>query len=162
MSDQKIKRTTSIEFTRPSDTTPYSIGDVVGPVTTPAAQLIAGAGTYNKGGGLIRAVRVFKDGATPTNGTFRVWFYSQAPTAVADNSPWAPLYTQKEYFIGWVDLDTVVGTTGGCVGQRTLTHTPLPFKCTTSKNLYAVVTALAAYTPASAEKFTISVTVEQE
>ncbi len=160
--DNQIKRTTSIEFTRPSDTNAYAAGDVVGPATTPAAQLIAGAGRYNKGGGLIRAVRLFKDGATPTNGTFRVWFYTAAPTAVADNAAWAPLYTEKEYFIGYVDLDVMVGTTGGCLSQRTLTHTPIPFKCTTSKNLYAVVTALAAYTPANGEKFTISVTVEQE
>lgn len=160
----RVKKITATEFTRPANATAFAAGDVVGPASGTAVITLASPAQYNYGAGKITQIRLHSDSSTgtATNGTFRVHFFSTAPTSVADNSPWVTLYTEKAYFVGYRDMDVFTGGATGLTSEMTATQLPLPFKCTGSNNLYAIVTATGAYTPVSGEKFTLSITVEQE
>lgn len=161
--DPTIARLTSAEFTRPSNTTQYAAGDVVGPVTTPAVQTLLKASWVSGGGGEVVAIRLSKSDATVTLATFRVWFYKTAPTAIADNSAWTNLYADREKLIGYRDLDIAVSGGGAAIAQSAATMAPLPFVTAagSSGSLYAVISCVGAYTPASAETFALSVTVKR-
>jgi hypothetical protein len=156
-----IKRINASVLTRPANTTAYAAGDVVGTASTGVLTL-NGAAKSNSGGGRILGVRLNKSGTTVTNATFTVHFYNTAPTAVADNAAWDSLYAEAEYYIGSTALTLM--TAGGAGGGFTslVVNPPLWYQTASgSKALYAVITAAAAYTPASAETFKLSVTVEQ-
>ncbi len=157
----ELKKITAAEFTRPSDTTQYTAGDVVGPVTTPAVQTLANVGKYGKGSGVIKRIQLSKSTTTVTLATFRVWFYTIAPTAIADNSAWTTLYANRESLIGYRDLDIMVSGGSGAAGQMSATALDLPYVCEAGAAIYAVISAVGAYTPASAETFSLSVTVER-
>jgi len=152
---------TAAALTRPADTTAYAAGDAVGTASTSNLTL-SNATRNNAGGGRILAVRLFKSGTTVTNATFTVLFFNTAPTAVADNAAFNLLYAEQAYYIGEVALSTMTarGTGGGYAFSSI--SAPIWFQAASgSKSLIAVITAAAAYTPASAETFQLSVTVEQ-
>ena len=136
-------------------------GDVVGTATTGVLDLL-NAARQNSGGGKILAARLNKSGTTVTNATFTVHFYKNAPAAVADNAAWNSVYAEADDYIGSIAFAVMTaGGTGGGFIQAQPTS-PIPFQCASrKKQLYAVITAAAAYTPASAETFTLSVDVEQ-
>lgn len=162
----EVYRCAAATFTRPSDTTQYTAGDVIGPVTTPAVQTIAKASRYSQSGGKILNVSVSKSTSTVTLFTVRVHFYNDDPTPIADNSAWTLLHSDVSKYIGYRDLDIAIspGSGNGAVAQMAATHMPLPFVTATSSsgNLYAVIAAVGAYTPASAETFALTVTVERD
>ena len=157
----EIRRIAASEVTRPANTTAYAAGDAVGTATSSVLTL-SNAARQNSGGGRVLAVRLFKSGTTVTNATFTIHFFNTAPTDVADNAALDILYAQQSRYIGNLALSTmVVGGSGG--GYAYLNANPPLWYSTASgsKALYAVIVATAAYTPASAETFTLSVTVEQ-
>ena len=156
-----IKRINATEITRPANTTAYTAGDGVGTGTSVVSTL-SNAARQNSGGGRILAVRLFKSGTTVTSATFTVLFFNTAPTDVADNAAFNLLYAESSRFVGSVALSTmtVQGSGGGFAFSA---PNPSIWYTTASgsKALYAVIIATAGYTPASAETFTLSVTVEQ-
>jgi hypothetical protein len=150
----------STDITRPANTTAYTAGDGVGTATA-CVQTLNNAAKINSGGGRITAVRLFKSGTTVTNATFTVLFFNAAPTDVADNAAFNLLYAEQSRFIASVALSTM--TVQGSGGGFAFTlPSPMIYYQTAqgSKALYAVIIATAAYTPASAETFALSVTVE--
>jgi hypothetical protein len=154
-----IQRLTAAEFTRPSDTTQYTAGDVVGPVTTPATMSFANAAFSTGGGGIIRAIRIHKSTATVTLSTFRLWFYNADVTPIADNSAWTTLYADRGKLIGYVD--PVIMVSGGSGAATYLANADIRYNTVAGKTIYAVLSAVGAYTPASAETFSVSLTVEK-
>lgn len=156
-----IKRIAASEITRPANTTAYTAGDAVGTATSSVLTL-SNAARQNSGGGRVLAVRLFKSGTTVTNATFTIHFWNAAPTDVADNAPLDILYAQQSRYVGNVALSTmVVGGSGGGYAFATVNPPMWYSTASGSKALYAVIVATAGYTPASAETFTLSVTVEQ-
>lgn len=150
---------TSSSFTRPSDTTAYASGDLIGNSTTAGSvtPLLFNIG-YGQGFKLYRASVSFNS-ATPTNAKFRLHLYGSSPTVTnGDNGAW--LSTLSNY-LGAVDVDA----SGLTFSDSTLaygiyvnTALTLPMLLTSSVNsqIYGLLAATAAYTPTSAEIFTVS------
>lgn len=158
-------------FVRPADTTAYTAGDVVGPVTTPAVQKLTGVGRANGGTGKIVDLKIICDLATITNGTFRVHFFNATLTPAADNAVFAGLQLNGANYLGYVDPPILVADAAGSLSGMTEQNAgigptkglPLQFVCASGDTaLYAVIIALAAYTPSSSENFRLTIIAEQD
>lgn len=152
-----LQRVTAV-FTRPSDTTQYAAGDVVGPVTTPAAQTFAKVARYAGGGGRILEILLSFDLETITTATFRLHFFNTILTPAADNAAFTGLSTNPATYLGYVDPPILVTQAGGTLGQirhtagvSTTSAMPFNYQCLAGDTgIYMVITALGTYTPKSA------------
>lgn len=150
----------SASFARSADTTAYIVGDVVGPASA-AVLTFASAARSAGGKGYVSSVRLSK-GAVTTNAAFRLWLYSVAPTAIADNAPFTLLAANADNRIGFVDLACASGGSGSDAADALTLNVNLPFVCASgSAALFGVLEAKQAYTPANAEVFSVYLTVEQ-
>ena len=147
-------RRAQTDFTRPANTTAYAIGDVVnGAGTVPIALSVGGAG------GEICQVRLEKSTETLTLATFRVHFFSASFTIAADNAIFATGHANRASYLGFVDLPIMVNDgTGSNFAFTKDDDLRIPFG---GETVYAVITALAAYVPASAEVFNLGIGVRQ-
>jgi hypothetical protein len=150
------------EFTRPADTTAYTAGDVVG--TSPAAVItLSNCARVAGGSGIITSVRLAADSATTANGIFRVYFFSTAPTAIADNSPFTLLWANRAIRVGAVDLTLRTEGSGSDSAEAFNSSVVVPFTCaSSSKDLTAVLVAEAAYAPKNAGLFRLEVGIVQD
>ena len=150
-------RPVSNTITRPADTTAYGSGDLVANNTT------AGSVTpftftlpITQLRGMIRRVGIFKSTNTTSNASFRVHFYSAAPTvANGDNGALAPTVAALTNYIGAADVtvDRTINT--GAVGFGVpVVGVELGYSVATT-TLWALLEARAAYGPGNAETFTI-------
>ena len=150
---------TSTVITRPADTTAYASGDLVANSTTAGsvtAFSFANAVRFPGGSVRIERCRIQKSGTSVTNASFRVHLYAAAPASVSngDNGAWlSPIAN----YIGAFDVTVDRAFTNGAEGAGlTLTNTPMTCKAAGSAiTLFALLEARGAYTPASAETFTI-------
>lgn len=141
------------EFTRPANTTAYAAGDVVNgnAVTIPIALPISG------GGGEITHVSLATNLDTVTFGTFRVHFFTASFTIAADNALFTQLHANRATYLGFVDLPILINDGAGAGAAQTKDDdVRIPFS---ADALYAVIVATAAYVPASAQVFSLSVGV---
>lgn len=115
------------------------------------------------GSGRIIRTKLIGNTATITNGTFRVYFLNTQISQIADNAAWTLLYADRAINVGYsANLVFVTEGTGSDSGHAQDVATAIPFKCAaTSRDLFAVITAEAAYVPTSGETFYLEVTVEQ-
>lgn len=146
----------SANFTRPSDTTAYANADLVANSTTAGSVVPMAFNIPSLGAKLWRASINF-DSATPTNATFRLHLYSSSPTVTnGDNGAWLTTNSGYQGFI-LIDASTLTfsDTTTGYNAQLTAPLFVAP-SASTGK-LYGLLAATAAYTPASAEVFTVTV-----
>jgi len=156
---------TSTEFTRPADTTGYSINDVVSNntgTTTPIA--LANAVRVNGGTGyVVRAsITTDKKSIVPQ---FRVHLYNaNDATLSADNANWQDKYADAGKRLGYFDLpamNTGADTTNSDMSRTqdsTLRHAIKAAANTTT--IYAVLETLTAFTPASGQKFTLTLYID--
>lgn len=151
-------------FTRPANTTAYSSGQLVANSTT-AGSVTYGTlavSRYTDKSGMIRRVRLKKTGTSVTNAAFRVHFYKLAPTFTnGDGGAW--LSTESDY-LGAVDVTMDQAFTDAAKGIGTPnTGTEINFVPTSgTTTIYWALEARAAYTPSSAEVFTVAVEVLQD
>jgi len=157
----KIQPATST-ITRPADTTAYASGDLVANSTT-AGSVAALQFAFPQAAGStgdIRAARLQKSGATATNAQFRLHLFTAAPTftSAGDNSALGTVLvaTDKGY-LGYIDITAMTAASDCCFGMGAPDNArgSIPFT-TTGTTLYGVLEARAAYTPASAEVFTVA------
>lgn len=163
------RRRISAAFTRPSDTTQYAAGDVVGPVTTPAAQSFPNAARFNGGSGKIVEILMMFDLETITTATFRLHFFNAVITPAADNAAFAGLATLPSSYLGYIDPAILVTQAGGTAGQIRVSPgvltggLPFNYVCADgATGLWMVITALGTYTPKSAGLVRVSIVVEQD
>jgi len=158
-------------FARAANTTAYTIGDVVGPITTPALQALPGAARGNGGSGLIADVLLEVDEPTITLGTFRLHVFNTTFAPDADNAAFSKLHANAEYYQGFCDPPILVAdfaTASGAVtrlnsGIDAAKGLPMRFICAPGDSgLYVAIIALAAYVPKSGGLFRLSVIVEQD
>lgn len=228
----------NVSFTRPANTTAYTIGDAVAPVTTAitgatnanpsvvtaaahglatgdrvtiagsvgntaingnfqvvvltantfslkteAGVAVAGNGAWTSGGtvqkmlrfadvvpavggsGSIVAVRLQIRNGTVTLGTFRVRFFTEPTTQIADNAAFTLLDANRDKRAGYVDLTIVVteGAGSDSAEVNVLLDQPLPFTCKSDRtDLFAQITALGAFVPASGDTFKLEVTIKRD
>lgn len=153
---------TAAAFTRPADTTAYASGDLVANSTTAGSvapiTVPLGAGPAQKG--MIRRVSLVKSNTSATNAAFRVHFYTAAGTitfANGDNGAWST--DRAANYLGYCDIAAMQAFTDGCSGQAApAVGYEINFRLGASvAQVYAVLEARGAYTPASGETFTLSV-----
>lgn len=151
----------SASFTRPSDTTAYTIGDVIGPVTTPANLTftnllrIAGGSAY-----LVKAMLTSNNAASTMK--VRLYLFDTDPTPIADNSPFTLLYANAANRLGYIDFtNTITEGSGSTAAEALWTGTPLQIVGNASRTIYGVLVAQNAFTPASGSALTVKLSVDQ-
>ena len=154
-------------FTRPSDTTAYADEDLVANDVDAGdvVPLEFAIGTGNGRGLSIVGARIQKsDGTDIANATFSLYLYASEPTcANGDNAAFS---TDTANFIGAIDFPIMTAYTddglsvmhagsvsGGFNALRTYLRS--------TSTIYGLLKAQAAYSPASAEEFTVSLIIEQ-
>lgn len=150
--------TTSATFTRPADTTAYTSGDLIANSTTAGSvtpmTFSVGYGTGFK----INRASVKFNSATPTNAKFRIHLYTSSPTVTnGDNGAW--LSTESGYQ-GAVDVDASGltfsdSTRAFGIYVNTALNPSMFISPSVNQIIYGLLTATAAYTPTSAEVFTV-------
>lgn len=155
-----LLRNLQVAFQRPADSTAYAASDVVGP-NVAAVQAFSNAAVANGGSGYVTKARLTTDVAVTTLANFRLYLFSVAPTAIADNSPFTLLYANRLVRVGYIDFALGTEGTGSDCAEAVATGLLIPFKCAvTDTALYGVLVAKAAYVPGNAENFALELTVD--
>jgi hypothetical protein len=147
--DGKAYRST-VSITRPSNTTAYTAGDVVGDTGGSAILTLSNIGP-SAGFILIQsAALIFSDSSVPSGmGAFRIHFYSASPTAIADNAPFDLVSGDRALYMGYVDLSAPQD-----LGSTIYTQVDYPGRliklATASTSLFTQIETRNAYTPVSA------------
>lgn len=142
-------------FTRPGDTTAYSIGDLVANSVTAGSVVplkFLMPAVRNK----LYGIKTTKSTATPTNAKFLLHLYKDIPTpANGDNGAWS---TTSSNWIGSlsVDMSANTFTDTNTASSTNSTTAPLVFSADADLFVYGLLTATAAYTPGNAETFSVS------
>lgn len=153
------------EFTRPANTTAYTVGDLVGDATSGAAPLtLIGCAGENGGSGYIVRATLITDlkSITPS---FRVHVFNAAPTQSQDNAAYRALYADVskrvgEFILG--PMGTPADATNSTLSRAIDVNLRVPFKCAAdSTNLLFLFETLTAFTPASGQKFTLQLAVDR-
>ena len=137
-------------FTRPADTTAYATNDLVANSTT-AASVTPMSFTLPLNA-LVTFASLSKSTNTATNANFTLWLFGSSPTVTnGDNAAFAPTFSKA---LGSFQLDatgSLFSDNAGSVNR--FSNNPIPIGGT----IYGLLLASAAYTPASAEVFTVTV-----
>lgn len=150
-------------FNRPANTTAYASGQLVAnsttagsvtPLSWPVARVAGGSG-------MIRRARLAKSGTSLTNAQFRLHLYTTAPTcANGDGGNWST--DQSANYLGSLDFNLSQAFTDGAAGNAAPnTGSEINFALASGQTIYGLIEARGAYTPASAETFTVTLEVLQ-
>ena len=146
---------TTATITRPSNTTAYTAGDVVGDTGGSAIISLTAAGP-TAGFVIIQSISlVFSDSTVPSGmGAFRVHMYSASPTAIADNVAFDLLSGDRATYMGYIDLPAPQD-----LGSTIYTQVDYPGRlvklAAASTTLFVEIETRGAYTPVSASTVSI-------
>lgn len=157
-----LKTINSVPITRPADTTAYASGDLVANSTTAGSVVFPTIAAQSITGhtGRIKRAFVKKTGTGVTNAAFRVHVHNApigAPTN-GDNGAWL---TPQASWLGSYDVTVDKAFTDGALGVSAEANIPFDLAAG-NKRLYLALEARGAYTPASAEVFTIALDIDQD
>ena len=146
----------SDSFTRPANTTAYTAGDLVANSTT-AGSVVPLTFNTGRGGIKILGVHITKTDETDvTAADFSLHLFGSSPTvANGDNGALSYNYSDK-----FADLDFATMVAATDVAWAILTAQNFNFY-TASGNIYGLIEADGAYTPASAEVFDVTLIFER-
>lgn len=163
-------RNLSASFTRPADTTAYASGDLVANSTTAgsvSAMEIRGLAINNQASTIIRRIKLAKSGTSTTNASFRVHLFRAAPATVTNGDNGALSVSGVADYLGATDVtmdraftDGACGLAVPIVGSEFMVR--FPGSNTNGQSLFALLEARAAYTPSSAEVFTLTLDTVDE
>lgn len=159
----------SATITRPADTTAYASGDLVANSVTAGSVLalqFQTAARLPAGTGYVIGARIQKSTNTATNAAFRLHLFTITPTftSAGDNSAISTVVVSAGGYLGYVDITAMTGFSAVAWGTGAPDNTrgSLPFECVaSSQTLYGIIEARGAYTPGSAEVFTVALFVDQ-
>ena len=160
----------SAQFDRPADTTAYASGDLVANNTT-AGSVTAltfsfpsdntpGNSTALADKSILRIERVLmsKSGTGVTNAAFRIHLLTQNPAATSPvgitNGDNGIFSVNKAGYVGYIDIAAMNAMKDGAVGFAWPTG---PMTSPEEASLFGFIEARGAYTPGSAETFTVTV-----
>lgn len=146
---------TVVTITRPSNTTAYTAGDVVGDTSGSAILTFTNAGPSG-GFAIVQSVSlVFSDSSVPSGmGAFRLHLYSATPTAIADNAPFDLVSGERANYMGYIDLSTPSDFGSSLYAQVDYPGRLIKL-ATASTTLYAELETRGAYTPVSASTIAV-------
>jgi hypothetical protein len=158
------RRVVAVEatFVRPADTTAYASGDLVANSTTAGsvAALSLALARVTAGGFSITRLRLRKSSTGVANASFRVHFYTAAPTATnGDNGVW--LTNGAANYRGSIDVTMDRAFSDGAAGMAA----PSPdfdIRLASGTAIFALIEARAAYAPANGETFGLMVEAVQD
>lgn len=147
----------AVTITRPSNTTAYTAGDVVGDTGGSAIITLSNMGPAGGFVQLQSLALVFSDAAVPSGMSgFRLHLYSSSPTAIADNAAFDLVSGDRASYLGYVDLPAPVD-----LGSTIYSQVDYPGRLVklgaASTSLFAQLQTLGAYTPASASTVQVRV-----
>jgi hypothetical protein len=160
--------TASASFTRPADTTAYADTDLVANNTTAgsvAAMQFTGFIDRNQRSGRIVGARIHKSGTTVANASFRLWLLSSEPGVANGDNGTITLATCTTV-LGSIPVAATAfkaGTAGSVGHGAPDIGTAVRFNLAGTQDsviLYGYLEAEAAYSPASAEVFTVTIFAE--
>jgi hypothetical protein len=172
----KVATSAATELTRTSDTNAYAIGDQIASTVsagsvTPLQFTVARA---VGGTGRIIGAQLAVNSATAF-GAIRLHLFNTTPFAVAgfqaDNAAIALTYTALKTgsagtnpnYIGYVDFQTFTAQSASAQSNGVSDLTELTFACAAaSQVIFGLLEARAAFTPASAETFNVSLEIIQD
>lgn len=155
-------------FTRPSDTTAYAAGDALADSTSaPTVNTITNAARINAGSGVILNATLIDSAAVATAGSFEAWIFDTTWTPDNDNAVFTPTDAELATLVCIVPFNVsyVGDATVGAGGNRVYQSDPVNrgFVCgAASRNLFWVLVLRNAFTPVSAEIFTLRLTILQD
>jgi hypothetical protein len=153
----------AVSFTRPADTTAYASGDLVANSTTAGSVVPLNFPNVSNGPGRtvqVRRVRVNKTGTGVSNASFRLHLFNILPTVGGGDNAAISISTGAAKYLGQVDVTVGQAFGDGAAGQATTEINCHPVGG--SSNLYGLLEARGAYTPANAEVFTVAIEVVQD
>jgi hypothetical protein len=160
--------TASVALTRPSNTTAYTAGDVVGAADTTTAANAGNAiltfGNVSAPGGAIRIDSVdlsINNTVVPSGmDAFRLHLYSVPPAAILDNAAFDLTLTETPRYLGFVTIALPVDI-GSTLYSSTVNIGKVVRMLPYSQTLFAKLETRGAYTPASGTLYTVKLsTVE--
>lgn len=155
-------------FTRPSNVTQYTAGDVIGPVTTPANLTFSNAARYQGGGLVLHAVTLTKSTKNTTSVALDLYLFDTDPVAIADNAEWLPTDAEILNCVGVVEIVAADwkqsgGSTNALNAVASKSTLPVPLACAAgSRSLYGVLVSRGAWDPASAEVISVTLHVVRD
>lgn len=162
-----LKAEASTEMTRPSDTTAYTAGDVISNSTSATTPIELQYVTRASGvGGYIVGCRIATDKKSITP-RLRVHLFNVATaTLAADNAAYKELYADSSKRMGYFDMPAMTTATDSTNSDMSRTidmNLRVPFKCADgSRSIHVVLEALDAFTPASGQKFNVTLITESD
>lgn len=162
-----VSEVVSVTVTRPANTTAYAAGDVID-AATGAGLTFANVVRVPADKGIIVGTVIVDSANQATLPTLELWLFS-APLAAYDNDNIAFTPTDADLLnlVGVVALsntfvgDATIGVGGNAV--HTSGQIVLPFECAdASRDLIGVLVVRNAYTPISAEQFTVAISILQD
>ncbi len=150
----------SLAITRPSNTTAYTAGDVIGVAdTTVAANAgsailsfslhgIASGQAMITGADLLLALTAVPSGMT----SFRLHLYDAAPAAILDNAAWDLVTADRGSYLGYIDVGTPIDVGGTLFVQTDQINKQITLKGGT---LYGLLVTNGGFTPTSAAVYTV-------
>ena len=155
--------TSNDSFGRPTDTTPYSIKDVV---NLPTPGLMTFDNVVRVAGGTFYIVKARLVTSLSTNtASYRLHLYDvDTITPIADNAPFTLLMAGNNHKIGYIDFaGTSTEGAGSDIAESINSTVRLYGKCDAADTaIYGVLQVLDAQTPSSAQIFDITLEIEQE
>lgn len=164
-----VVQAASSTITRPADTTAYASGDLVANSVTAGSVANLQFTTLARvsgGSGVIIGAQIQKSGPIVTNAAFRLHLFNTAPTytSAGDNSAIATVVVASaKGYLGYIDITAMVGFSDVAWGSGAPDNSRggIPYVAT-AQIIYGLLEARGAYTPISAEVFTISVDALQD
>ena len=171
MVHSRISQPVQATFTRPADTTAYTIGDVIGPAV--AAVQSFGPCVRSPGfGGRVTGVTLTKSDKSVTLTTFDLYLFHTAPAAIADNAEFLPTDAEILNLIGIIPMAAAsfVQSGGAANALNAVYHSSavaqrpdILFQCASgSQTIYGVLVARGAYVPVSGEVISILLHIEHD
>lgn len=160
-------RIISTGFTRPANTTAYAAGDVVCDSTSaPTILTFSDIGRYNGDSGLIIGAHMVDSVNQAVKGDFDLLLFDATITMDNDNAAFTPTDAEMLDCIGVIKFlasNAINGDAAANLIYMAQLYNSIVYQCGSSlPDLYGVLVARNAYTPASAEVFTIGLRVVRD
>ena len=147
----------SVVFTRPTDTTVYTAGDVIGTNSSGSAgSAIHTFATIGPSGNsvILQSAELLIESATVPSGmsAFRLHLYNLPPTAALDNTAFDLALADRSKYVGYVDFSTPTDLGSVLYSQVDFTG-KLLMLATGSTALYCELQTTGSFTPTSGTVF---------
>ena len=152
-------------ITRPANTTAYAADDAISDTSADNLYNFNNAARSPGGSGTIDKCVIVDSADAATRPDLELWLFNTPPAKTTDNSAWAVSDTELNFLTGIIVLpagDFKRGAASGNLAQMQA-NLGIPFVCRpSSTSLYGQLVVRNAYTPASGEIFTITLSISQD